>query len=106
RPGRGDHPLDDAGRARQPGTDQGIAPQTHRQRLWDEDSAGQPAGQAVRPDAQDDAPYGQWKDAGSAAARPDHGGRAAPEDTQALTCRSPDGRTNQTKTRRVEEEPD
>ena len=34
------------------------------------------------------------------------GDRAAPEDTQALTCRSPDGRTNQTKTRRVEEEPD
>ena len=34
-PGRGDHPLDDAGRAGQPGDDQRLPPQTDRQRLWD-----------------------------------------------------------------------
>ena len=63
RPGRGDHPLDDAGRAGQPGADQGLAPQTDRQRLRDQGPARQPAGQAVRPDAQDDAADGLRQDA-------------------------------------------
>ena len=51
RPGRGDHPLDDAGGAGQPGADQRLPPQTDRRRLRDQGPAGQRAGQAVRPDA-------------------------------------------------------
>src|SRR5262249_50621489 len=41
-----------------------------------------------------------------AAAGPDGRWRPAPEVQEALTCRSPYGRTNQTQTSRVEEEPD
>ncbi len=55
RPRRGDHPLDDARRAAPPRGDQGLAPAADRQRLRHHRPAGQPAGQAVRRDAQDDA---------------------------------------------------
>ena len=74
RPGRGDHPLDDAGGAGQPGADQRLAPQTDRQRLGDQGPARQPAGQAVRPDAQADAADGLRQDARPAAAGPDDAG--------------------------------
>ncbi len=83
-PGRGDHPLDDPGRAGEPGPDQRLAPQTHCQRLRDESAAGQAADQAVRPDAQDDALDGRRQDARHAAAGADEWRGAAPEDPQAL----------------------
>ncbi len=86
-PGRGDHPLDDPGRARQPGADQRLAPQADRERLRDQGPARQPARQAVRPDAQADAPDGLRQDARPAAARADDGGRSTPEGPQALTSR-------------------
>ena len=52
RPHPGDHPVDDAGGAPPAGADQGLAPAADRQRVRDERLGGQPAGQAVRPDAQ------------------------------------------------------
>ena len=55
RPRRGDHPLDDAVGAAPPRVDQGLAPPAHREGLGHERPAGQPAGQAVRGDAQADA---------------------------------------------------
>ena len=55
RPRRGDHPLDDAVGAAAPRVDQGLAPPPHREGLGHERPAGQPAGQAVRGDAQADA---------------------------------------------------
>ena len=54
RPRRGDHPLDDAVGAAAPRVDQGLAPPPHREGLGHERPAGQPAGQAVRGDAQAD----------------------------------------------------
>ncbi len=66
-------------RAGQPRADQGLAPQTHRQRLGTKAPARQPADQAVRPDAQDDAPHGLGQDARRAAAGADDGGRTAPK---------------------------
>jgi signal recognition particle GTPase len=53
RPRRGDHPLDDAESARHP-SDQGLA-RLASQGLRHDRPAGQPAGQAVRGDAQADA---------------------------------------------------
>ena len=79
RPARGDHPLDDPGGARQPGDDQRLAPQADRRRLRDQGPARQPAGQAVRPDAQADEADGLGQDARPAAARPADGGRQAPK---------------------------
>ncbi len=43
--------------------DQGLAPPAHRARLGHQRAAGQPARQAVRPDAQDDARYEPRQDA-------------------------------------------
>ncbi len=54
RPPRGDHPLDDAGRAGEPDGDRRLAAQADRARLGHDGPGGQPARQAVRPDAQDD----------------------------------------------------
>ncbi len=51
-PRRGDHPLDDAGRAPHADADQGLAAPADRPRLGHERPAGQPAREAVRPDAQ------------------------------------------------------
>ena len=64
RPARGDHPLDDAGRARQPGADRRLAAQADRAGLGDDGPGGEPARQAVRPDAQDDVPARPGQDAG------------------------------------------
>ena len=83
RPGRGDHPLDDARRAGQPGADQRLAPQTDRQRLGDQGPARQAAGQAVRPDAQDDEarwPPGKMPTPQQMAQMAGGAARAAPED--------------------------
>ena len=59
------------------------------ERLGDQGPARQAAGQAVRPDAQNDAPDGLREDAEPGAARPDERRCAASEDPKALTCRSP-----------------
>ena len=63
RPRRGDHPVDDPVRAQSPRGDQGLAAAAHRQGLRDQRAAGQPADQAVRPDAQDDARHPAGQDA-------------------------------------------
>ena len=86
RPGRGDHPLDDAGRARQPGADQGLAPQTDRERLGD---PVQHVNQLVKQFDQmrkmmRQMASGKMPDAQQLAQM--SGGRAAPEGPQALTC--------------------
>ncbi len=77
-PGRGDHPLDDADGAGEPGDHQRLPPQADRERLWDEGAARQPARQAVRPDAQADAPDGLRQDARPGATRPDERSRPRP----------------------------
>ncbi len=63
RPRAGDHPLDDALRARPAGADQGLAPAAHRARIGHERAAGQPARQAVRADPQADEAGGSRQDA-------------------------------------------
>ena len=64
RPHPGDHPLDDARGAPAPGAHQGLAPPAHRTGIGDERAGGQPARQAVRPDAQGHAPDRAGEDAG------------------------------------------
>ncbi len=66
---RGDHPVDDRRGAPPSRADQGLTPAADRARLRHERSAGQPARQAVRPDAQDHAPGRARQDARS---RGDH----------------------------------
>ena len=56
RPSRGDHPLHDSRGAPAAGDDQGLPAPADRQGLGDERAGGQSAGQAVRPDAEADAP--------------------------------------------------
>ena len=81
-PRRGDHPLDDPGGAPPAGAHQGIAPPAHRQGLWRHRPAGQPAGQAVRRDAQDDEGPLVGQDARP---RPAH----APDgESRSLSCRA------------------
>ena len=63
RPDPGDHPVDDARGAPPARADQGLAPAADRARLGHERAAGQPAGQAVRADAQGDAPGRARQDA-------------------------------------------
>jgi len=63
----GDHPVDDAGGAGQPEDHRRLAPQADRARLRHERAGGQPAGQAVRPDEETDAPAVARKDARPAA---------------------------------------
>ena len=63
RPRRGDHPLDDAVGAPPPGVDQGLAAAADRQGQRHQRPAGQPARQAVRRDAQDDARAAVGQDA-------------------------------------------
>ena len=60
---RGDHPLDDPGRAGRAGEDQRLAPQADCDWLGDQGPAGQPARQAIRPDAQADEADGLRQDA-------------------------------------------
>ena len=61
RPHRGDRAVDDARGAAPPAGHQRLAPQADRGRLRDQRAGRQPAHQAVRPDAEDDAlaPAGQ-----------------------------------------------
>ena len=54
RPHPGDHPLDDPRGAHPPRADQGLAAAADRARFGNQRAAGQPARQAVRPDAQGD----------------------------------------------------
>ena len=54
KPGRGDHPLDDAPGAGPPRAHQRRSPAAHRQRLGHDHRRGEPAGQAVQGDAEDD----------------------------------------------------
>ena len=68
RPPRGHHHLDDPGRARQPQDHQRLAPQADRRGLGHQRPGRLPPGQAVRPDAEDDAPALQGQDARPAAA--------------------------------------
>ena len=63
RPRRGDHPLDDARGAPPARAHQGLAAPAHRQGLGHQRPGGQPAGQAVRPDAQAHAPGRARQDA-------------------------------------------
>ena len=56
RPPPGDHPLDDAPGAAPSGADQGLAAAADRARLGHQRAGRQAADQAVRPDAQGDAP--------------------------------------------------
>ncbi len=89
RPGRGDHPLDDAQGAGQPGPDQRLPPQTDRQRLRHQGAERQPAGQAVRPDESADEIDGQRAGADPAAdgqAGWRWAARAAPEGAKTLIC--------------------
>src|SRR5665811_1593452 len=60
-----------------------------RDRLGSADPAGQPAGQAVRPDAQNDAPDDVRRPAQPGAADADERGRPAPQVPQALICPIP-----------------
>ena len=80
--------------AGQPGADQRLPPQTDRRRLGDQGPARQPAGQAVRPDAQADEADGHRARCPTPQqiAQQMAGGRqrsAAPEGPQALTSRCP-----------------
>ena len=56
RPHGRDHPLDDAGRAREPEDDQRLAPAAHRERFGREGQRGQPARRPVLRGPQDDGP--------------------------------------------------
>ena len=56
RPPPGDHHLDDPGGARQPQDHRRLAPAPDRPGVGHHRPGGLPAGQAVRPDAEDDAP--------------------------------------------------
>ncbi len=56
RPAAGDHPLDDARGAPSSGADQGLAAAADRARIGHQRAGRQAADQAVRPDAQGDAP--------------------------------------------------
>ena len=60
----GDHPLDDPRGAPQAGVDQGVKAPAHRPRIGHQRAAGQQTRQAVRADAQDDAPGRARQDAG------------------------------------------
>ena len=73
RPDRGDRDLDDARRAPQPEDHRRLAPQADRHRVRDHRAGREPARQAVRPDAEDDAraPAGQDALDGAADARDD-----------------------------------
>ena len=88
-PGRGDHPLDDAGRARQPRDDQRFPAQADSRRLRNQGPARQPAGKAVRPDAQADAADGLRQDAQRPRPGPNERGRAPAKGPQALICPIP-----------------
>src|SRR5205807_8669316 len=62
-PPPGDHHLDDARRAGAPGDPQRVPPAPDRARLGHDDPGGEPARQAVRPDAEGDAPAPAGEDA-------------------------------------------
>ena len=62
-PDRGDHLLDDAGRAREPVGDQRLAPRAHRRGQRRDARRRQRAAQAVQDGAADDEGHGQGQDA-------------------------------------------
>ena len=64
RPARGDRPVDDRARAPAARSHQGIAAAADRSRVRHDRSAGQPARQAIRSDAEDDEADRQGQDAG------------------------------------------
>ena len=86
RPGRGDHPLDDAARAARPARDRRLAPQADRRRQRHLGRAGEPADRGPQADGEDDEGDGIRQDALAPGRSAYHAERkAAPErDPQVL----------------------